>query len=99
MGNPSKRTSPQSCPEVAVLFQEPADQITPDQKIRIQAAATNARARRETLSANLADEQESLATTYDELEAVITQLNGTNVPGWYTAQFEATHITTIQTRQ
>jgi hypothetical protein len=86
-------------PDVAVLFQDPADQITPDQKTRIRAAATNARASRETLAANLADEQESLATAYDELEAVITQLDGPHVPGWYTAQFEAALTKTIQTRQ
>jgi len=86
-------------PEVAVLFQEPADQITPDQKTRIRAAATNARASRETLAANLADELESLATAYDELDAVITQLDGPHVPGLYTAQFEATLTNSIQTRQ
>ena len=86
-------------PQVAVLFQEPADQITPDQKSRIRAAATNARASRETLAANLADEQESLATAYDELDAVITQLNGPHVPDWYTAQFEATLTNSIQARQ
>ena len=86
-------------PEVAVLFQEPADQITPDQKSRIQAAATNARASRETLAANLADEHESLASAYDELDAVITQLDGPHVPDWYTAQFEATLTDSIQTRQ
>jgi bacterioferritin (cytochrome b1) len=86
-------------PDVAVLFQDPADQITPDQKTRIRAAATNARASRETLAANLAAEQESLASTHDELEAVITQLDGPHVPGWYTAQFEAALTSTIQTRQ
>ena len=86
-------------PEVAVLFQEPADQITPDQKTRIRAAATNARTSRETLATNLADEQESLATACDELDAVITQLNEPHVPGWYTAQFEATLTNTIQIRQ
>jgi hypothetical protein len=86
-------------PDVAVLFQDPADQITPDQKTRIRAAATNARASRETLAANLADEQESLATAYDELDAVITQLDGPHVPGGYTTQFEATLTTSIQTRQ
>jgi hypothetical protein len=86
-------------PDVAVLFQDPADQITPDQKTRIRAAATNARASRETLAANLAAEQESLASTHDELEAVFTQLDGPHVPGWYTAQFEATLTNTIQTRQ
>ena len=82
-------------PEVAVLFQESADQITPDQKNRIRAAAMNARASRETLTANLVDEQESLATAYDELDAVITQLNEPHVPGWYTAQFEVTLTNTI----
>jgi len=86
-------------PDVAVLFQDPADQITPDQKTRIRAAATNARASRETLAANLVDEQESLVTAYDELDAVITQLDGPHVPGWYTAEFEATLTTGIQTRQ
>ena len=86
-------------PDVAVLFQGPADRITPDQKTRIRAAATNARASRETLAANLGDEQESLAAAHDELEAVITQLDGPHVPGWYTAQFEATLTNTIQTRQ
>jgi hypothetical protein len=86
-------------PDVAGLFQDPADQITPDQKTRIRAAATNARASRETLAANLADEQESLATAYDELDAVITQLDGPQVPGSYTAQFQATLTKTIQTRQ
>jgi len=86
-------------PDVAVLFEDPADQITPDQKTRMRAAATNARASRETLAANLADEQESLATAYDELDAVITQLDGPHVPGGYTAQFEATLTKTIQTRQ
>jgi hypothetical protein len=86
-------------PDVAVLFEDPADQITTDQKTRIRAAATNARASRETLAANLADEQESLATAHAELEAVITQLDGPHVPGWYTAQLQATLTTTIQTRQ
>jgi hypothetical protein len=86
-------------PDVAVLFQDPADQITPDQKTRIRAAATNARASRETLAANLADEQEALAVAHDELDAVITQLDGPHVPGWYTAQFEASLTNTIQTRQ
>jgi ribosome-binding protein aMBF1 (putative translation factor) len=86
-------------PDVAVLFQDPADRITPDQKTRIRAAATNARASRETLAANLADEQESLVTAYDKLDAVITQLDGPHVPGWYAAQFKATLTKTIQTRQ
>jgi len=86
-------------PDVAVLFQDPADQITPDQKTRIRAAATNARASRETLAANLADEQESLTTAYDELDTVISQLDGPHVPGGYTGQFENTLTTTIQTRQ
>jgi hypothetical protein len=86
-------------PDVAVLFQDPADQITPDQKTRIRAATTNARASREALAANLAHEQESLATAHDELDAVITQLDGPHVPGWYTSKFEATLTTTIQTRQ
>jgi hypothetical protein len=86
-------------PEAAILFQDPADQITPDQITRIRAAATNARASRETLAAKLADEQESIATAYDELDAVVKQLDGPHVPGWYTAQFEATLTTTIQTRQ
>jgi hypothetical protein len=86
-------------PDVAVIFQDPADQITPDQKTRIRATATNARASRETLAANLVDEQESLATAHDELEAVIKQLDGPHVPGWYTDQFEDTLTTTIQTRQ
>jgi hypothetical protein len=86
-------------PDVAVLFQDPADQITPDQKTRIRAAATNARASRETLAANLVAEQESLATANDELDAVITQLDGPHVPGWYAAQFKTTLTKTIQTRQ
>ena len=86
-------------PDVAVLFQDPANQITPDQKTRIRAAATNARASRETLVANLEDEQESLATASDELDAVITQLDGPHVPGAYTAQFEDTLSNTVQTRQ
>ena len=86
-------------PDVAVLFKDPADQITPDQTTRIRAAATNARASRETLAANLVDELESLATAHDELEAVIMQLEGPLVPGGYTDQFEAMLTTTIQTRQ
>jgi len=86
-------------PEVAVLFQEPAGQITPDQKTRIRAAATNALASRETLSVNLEDEQKSLAASHDELDAVIEQLDGPHVPSWYTAQFEATLTNSIQTRQ
>jgi hypothetical protein len=86
-------------PDVAVLFQNLADQITPNQKTRIRAAATNARASRETLAANLAAEQKSLTTACDELEAVITRLDGPHVPGGYTAQFEATLTTTLQTRQ
>ena len=86
-------------PDVAVLFQNPADQITPDQKTRIRAAATNARASRKTLAANLADEQESLATAHDELEGVITQLDRPHVPDCYTAQFEDTLTNIIQTRQ
>jgi ABC-type transporter Mla subunit MlaD len=85
--------------DVAVLFHDPADQITPDQKTRIRAAAANARATRETLAANLADEQKSLATAYDELNAVISQLDGPRVPGGYTAQFEASLTNTIRTRQ
>ena len=86
-------------PDVAVLFEDPADQITPDQKTRIRAAVTNARASRETLAANLVDEQESLATAHDELEAVITRLDGPHVPGRYSDQFEDTLTTTIHTRQ
>ena len=86
-------------PDVAVMFQDPADRITPDQKTRIRAAATNARASRETLAVNLAAEKESLATAHDELEAVITQLDGPHVPGGYTGQFEDTLTKTIQTRQ
>jgi hypothetical protein len=85
--------------DVAFLFQDPADQNTPDQKTRIRAAATNARAGRETLVANLADEQESLVTASDELDAVIKQLDGPHVPGAYTAQFEDTLANTVQTRQ
>ena len=86
-------------PDVAVLFQEPAVQITPNQKTRIQAAATNARASRETLSVNLEDEQKSLAASHDELDAVLKQLDGPHVPGWHTAQFKATLTKIIQTRQ
>ena len=82
-------------PDVAILFHNFADQITPNQKTRIRAAATNARASRETLAANLADEQESLASAYQELDAVITQLDGPHVPGCYTAQFEDTLTTSI----